>query len=723
MFIDAGIKDGYTFTGWTCPETVTFEDPTNVKTFFTMIAKAVAITATWLATHDTRLATCKAAVEAAITNTTWNWNSTKDDLSGIVNTTITATDTEVTYEVDDENTTTTLPTNIATGSIVYVITLKLGEQTTTVSGTIILPIVPVEEWAFNCAVTGSTSDTTGAGKYKKDSVVAIKAGVKAGHTFGGWTCDNTDVVFADAAVADTTFTMLPADVTIVATWTMIDYVVTLDESCDIVGEGGTTYHIGDTVAVTCNSAEFVEWSCSEPTVMFADKADPTTTFTMPAANITLDHSFKTHTLTVESDGSTTTGGGSYMAGVVVTIDAGVKADYTFNGWTSSDENVAFADATSTSTTITTLATDVTVTANWTKILYTVTIDGNGAENTAGFGAGEYAYGDTVQLHNISDASRYKFVEWNCTVGEIVLTDKTNADSTFTMPRNNVTMTLNASKGGNASLAISKDGADPETTSDKGFIVVGTSIPVVCSDITGYTFNGWTCESDLVVFADATALSTTFTMPDVAAVEVVATYTAIVYTITMDGSCNTATGDGTFNYGDTVSIACTNADFIEWSCDDPTVVFADKTNASTTFVMPAKNIAIEHSFKTHTVTIAGGATGTTGGGSYLDGATVTLNAGTKAGSVFKNWTSSDGSVVFANASATSTTFAMPHGDVTITANWNVLYTVAVTGSTVSAGENGSGSYVAGATVTVKAGTPAAGMEFVGWECSTGNVTPL
>ena len=69
----------------------------------------------------------------------------------------------------------------------------------------------------------------------------------------------------------------------------------------------------------------------------------------------------------------------------------------------------------------------------------------------------------------------------------------------------------------------------------------------------------------------------------------------------------------------------------------------------------------------TVTINGGGTNASGSGSYGKDATVTIHAGTKNGSTFRNWTSNDG-VVFADANRATTTFTMPAKAVTITANW-------------------------------------------------------
>lgn len=71
-----------------------------------------------------------------------------------------------------------------------------------------------------------------------------------------------------------------------------------------------------------------------------------------------------YTVTVNGSYAQTTGAGSYAKDTTVTIDAGTRSGYTFNGWTSTD-GVTFANAGSAQTTFTMPDKAVTVTANWT----------------------------------------------------------------------------------------------------------------------------------------------------------------------------------------------------------------------------------------------------------------------------------------------------------------------------------------------------------------------
>lgn len=70
---------------------------------------------------------------------------------------------------------------------------------------------------------------------------------------------------------------------------------------------------------------------------------------------------------------------------------------------------------------------------------------------------------------------------------------------------------------------------------------------------------------------------------------------------------------------------------------------------------------------HTVTLSGGGSGAAGGGSYMPGVTVTINAGTRDGYSFSGWRASSG-ITFENAASAGTTFTMPDRNVTVTANW-------------------------------------------------------
>lgn len=110
-------------------------------------------------------------------------------------------------------------------------------------------------------------------------------------------------------------------------------------------------------------------------------------------------------------------------------------------------------------------------------------------------------------------------------------------------------------------------------------------------------------------------------------------------------------------------------FTGWTSSDGGT-FTDASSESTTFTMPAGNVTVTANFvQVYTVTVSStaGGTATADKTTAAEGDTVTLTATPNSNYRFVGWTS-DGGVTFADASSLSTTFTMPAGDVTITANW-------------------------------------------------------
>lgn len=70
---------------------------------------------------------------------------------------------------------------------------------------------------------------------------------------------------------------------------------------------------------------------------------------------------------------------------------------------------------------------------------------------------------------------------------------------------------------------------------------------------------------------------------------------------------------------------------------------------------------------YAVTVNGSYADASGEGKYAAGSVVTVRAGSRSGYTFNGWTSSG--IKFDDASAAETTFTMPEGSVTVTANWS------------------------------------------------------
>ncbi|MDR2957759.1 MAG: InlB B-repeat-containing protein, partial [Coriobacteriales bacterium] len=248
------------------------------------------------------------------------------------------------------------------------------------SGTQFTSATPVEgnilvyaQWEakpqYAVTVDGSYASDTGAGNYYENAVVTINAGIRSGYTFVNWTTSD-GVVFTDASSATTTFTMPAQNVAVTANWLLIPvpYTVKVDESY-ASDTGAGVYYENDTVTIDAgirSGYTFINWTTYDG-VVFTDASSATTTFTMPAQNVTVTANWtaipREFKVTVNGSYASNTGAGNYYENATVTINAGTRSGYSFINWTTSD-GVVFANATSATTTFTMPAQNVTVTANW-----------------------------------------------------------------------------------------------------------------------------------------------------------------------------------------------------------------------------------------------------------------------------------------------------------------------------------------------------------------------
>ena len=212
----------------------------------------------------------------------------------------------------------------------------------------------------------------------------------------------------------------------------------------------------------------------------------------------------TYAVTVSGSYAETSGAGDYAEGETVNLDAGTREGYTFAGWTS-DSNITFADSKAAKTSFTMIGEAVTVTANWTAVIVTnaVTVSGSYAETS---GAGDYAEGETVNL-DAGTREGYTFAGWT-SESNITFADSKAAKTSFTMIGEAVTVTANWTAV-IATNAVTVSGSYAET-SGAGDYAEGETVNLDAGTREGYTFSGWTSESN-ITFADAKAAKTSFTM--------------------------------------------------------------------------------------------------------------------------------------------------------------------------------------------------------------------
>jgi len=155
------------------------------------------------------------------------------------------------------------------------------------------------------------------------------------------------------------------------------------------------------------------------------------------------------------------GSGIYPTYATVTINAGTRTGYTFNGWSVSSNNaITLANSNSATTTfsmpypINMPYTTANITANWVLTSYSVAVNGSYANPT---GAGSYNMGNTVYIY-AGTRSGYIFSGWTVNSGGVSLANSSSATTSFTMPANGVGVTANWTPSGTP-----------------GWIVYGTSL--------------------------------------------------------------------------------------------------------------------------------------------------------------------------------------------------------------------------------------------------------
>ena len=184
-------------------------------------------------------------------------------------------------------------------------------------------------------------------------------------------------------------------------------------------------------------------------------------------------------------------------------------------------------------------------------------------------------------------------------------------------------------------------------------------------------------------------------------------------VNVASACSASNGGGaidTYAWSDTGGGSGTLAAYgPSWATADLYEVTLEATNAGGT---SSDSMFVSVQLPTYELTVdanpdAGGTP--TGGGTYDDGTSVEISAGTNAGYVFNNWTGCTPD----NANSTTTNVTVS-ADTTCTANFTVeQFTLTVNASPGAGGTpTGGGTYDTGTSVPISAGTNA-GYVFNNW----------
>ena len=267
----------------------------------------------------------------------------------------------------------------------------------------------------------SMGSVTGGGTYEEGKTVTLTATPKSGYRFVKW---------SDGSTANPYTFKATKNVTLTATFEKIPpttYTITATSANTSMGSvsGGGTYEEGKTVTLTAtpkSGYRFVKWSDGTTANPYTFKA---------TKNVTLTATFEkipptTYTITATSANTsmgTVSGGGTYEEGKTVTLTATPKSGYKFVKWSDgSTKNPYTFTATK----------NVTLTATFEAIQYTISATSADASMGTVSGGGTYKHGATVTL-TATPKSGYKFVKWS--------DGTTKNPYTFTATKN-VTLTAN-----------------------------------------------------------------------------------------------------------------------------------------------------------------------------------------------------------------------------------------------------------------------------------------
>ena len=569
----------------------------------------------------------------------------------------------------------------------------------------------------------TVNDGTGAGSYPAGTWVTVQANDRSaeGYAFTGWFVDTLNAELDDPSSSQTGFTMPEGDVTLSAQY---------QEITEPDTEPNTEPDTTDDITTGADDNEYADGGAGGTQPQAA------------GSKLTMQEG----TATNQTEDSAGSGIYTIVNGTKVTITANPPAaGKVFSGWTVTESNGSAVESSAIGftadqdnplqATFTMPSYDLTITATYADT-YTITVtDGSvtgGASVDGTSGAVVAAAGTQVTVKTTTPSGKV-FSGWTGQDGAgqpVLFADASATETTFEMPAYNVSITANYT---DSTYSVSVTNGTLDGGAASGSYPAGSTVTVTANDpASGYAFLNWTGYTqagDAITFADASAKTTTFTMPS-SAVTITANYQAVTPThrITVsNGTINGSATDLTVDEGTQVTITANpnpqGQAFSGWSITDAsdnsvasTALGIDAYSSTITVtVNQSLNFLAQYEGVQYNLNVKKGSADYQ---SAVAGTVVTITADDAPdGKEFDYWEVQSGNVSLSNAYRESTTFVMPASDVTVKAHYTVTeYLVEV--------ENGSSDqnfYEMNESVTVSSDYPASGKEFDRWEAVSGNVS--
>ena len=322
------------------------------------------------------------------------------------------------------------------------------------------------EYDIDVDLAGGTADEIADSYTVEANAIVLPTPTRVGYTFAGWKVNGATAVMEYTIVTGST-----GDLDIVATWTAIDYAI----SVNLNGGEATipaTYTIEDVIVLPTperTGYDFAGWK--------VNGADAVMSYTIENATGAIDlvatWSVKTYTINTDLKGGSASMPNSYtIESVSITLPTPVKLGATFAGWKVNGAVVGMSY---------TIASgshgDLDIEATWTLNIYSISVNLNGGVATI---PNSYTVDDVIVLPTPVKAG-YTFTGWKVNnagaVAEYTISGSTGnitLEATWTINTYTITTTLN---GGTATVVDTY-------TVESAAIVLPTPVK------TNYTFVGW-----------------------------------------------------------------------------------------------------------------------------------------------------------------------------------------------------------------------------------------
>jgi hypothetical protein len=578
------------------------------------------------------------------------------------------------------------------------------------SGNIILPM-SFENGAvnqlFNLNLTATPAEgglVTGNGTYTSGTLVTATATANDNFTFGYWS-NGSNVVSTNP---DYQFLMPEQNVFLTAHFISSNYLLSLEPNPLEGGtvSGGGFYPPGQNIEVSAVAGptyNFVNWTLNNAVI----SDSPVFDYTMPDENVVLQANFTgiLYPLTLQAiptGAGTLNGGGDYLAGQQITVNATANTGYEFVNWTKDGVIISVQPE----FVFTMPAAPAILQANFEQTSFFLVLESN--PTGAGYLIGDGFY-EPLSMVEISATSLdgFEFINWTNN-GEVV---STQSAFTYTMPATNTVLTANFLLVGYAlTLEVQPENAGLLCCS--GYYLEGEIFPVSALEASGFDFVNWTENGEQI----STSPTFDYTMPDHPVTLVghfIQTGHILTTEVTPAGS-GFVYGAGVYDEGETVALSAESYpsyQFVNWTINGDVVSYATHFD----YIMPANDVQIDANFTYIGFELAltsspPGACQLTGEGFYDAGEQVNVAATNYPGFYFLNWTQNSNII----SNQPEFVYTMPPSNTSLQANFVPIdYILTLLEMPANSGQTeGDGIYHAGDQVTIVA-IPETGFEFDNW----------